>query len=103
MTSGSNRLQLSVTNSSIAVAGEIDAESAPQLEAAIDQFGASDKVRLDVAGVTFIDSSALRVLVAQHHRLDGAGGRLEIVNPSKSVVRLFEITSLDQTFHVTSG
>ena len=98
-----NRLQLSSLDGITVLSGEIDAETAPQVAASLDECAPESQVRLDVSAVTFMDSSALRVLVAQHHRLEAAGGRLEIVQPSRPVTRLFEITSLNDVFPVSGA
>ncbi len=98
-----NRLQLSSLDGIIVLSGEVDAETAPQVAERLGECAPDSQVRLDVSAVTFMDSSALRVLVAQHHRLEAAGGRLEIVQPSRPVTRLFEITSLNDVFHVSGA
>ena len=76
--------------------GELDAAAAPlfgeRLEEAID---ASDStVVVDLAAVTFMDSTGLAVLVGGRQRLAGEGRRLRITRPSRPVVRLLEIAGL---------
>jgi anti-sigma B factor antagonist len=86
------------------LAGEIDLASIDALEAAItatEQDAAADgDVVLDMSGVTFLDSSGLRVLVTANDRLAGAGSRLVIRRPSASVLRVLEITGLLSTIVV---
>lgn len=101
MTDGA-RLHIESRDGDLAVAGEIDAHTCDTLDAAIAEAHGSD-VRIDLSGVTFIDSSGLRVLVEQHHRLADTGDRLVIVRPSRPAQRLFEIAGLDGQFHIDAG
>lgn len=82
------------------LAGEVDLAAAPRVELAIDEALAGEEVivvTIDLDGVTFLDSTGLRVLVAAHTRCAGEGRRLTLVNPSTSVSRILEITGLGQT------
>jgi anti-sigma B factor antagonist len=99
---------LSVTRSpdpdwTVRVAGELDAYSAPVLEAELARHPSSGPVRLDLAGVTFIDSTGLRVVVAADNRLRAESTELVVVDPSPSVVRLLQLTSLDQRFRIEAS
>jgi anti-sigma B factor antagonist len=76
----------------VAVAGEIDMETAPQLSACLDRLDAD--LIVDVSDVTFIDSSGLSTLVASSQRLRALGRGLRIVGPSDSVRTVFEVTGL---------
>ncbi|MEA3075230.1 MAG: anti-sigma factor antagonist [Actinomycetota bacterium] len=86
----------------VQVAGEIDASTAPTLgealEAAIDQDMRT--VVVDAAGITFIDSSGLSVLVAAHKRLKAGGGELVVASASAPVRRLLGISGLDRVLTV---
>lgn len=84
------------------VCGEIDAYSAPALAARLGTYEASTLV-LDLGGVTFIDSSGLRVVVNLHQRGLTGGPELVIKDPSRAVVRLFEIAGLTDVLAVTPG
>jgi anti-anti-sigma factor len=53
-----------------------------------------------MSGVTFIDSSGLRVLVTANDRQDASDRRLIIRNPSVSVLRVLEITGLLSTMNI---
>ena len=46
---------------------------------------------VDMSGVVFLDSSALRAIVRFHT----GGNELVVLHPSPPVVRLFELTGLD--------
>lgn len=83
----------------VVVSGEVDAHTCATLDEALG--AATGLVRVDLSKVTFMDSSGLRVLVRRHQDLQQAGGRLEIVQPSRPVQRLFEISGLVGQLDVT--
>jgi anti-sigma B factor antagonist len=92
----------------IAASGEIDAHTAPQLRACIHGViaeGGVDQLVIDLSGATFLDSSALGVLVGALKRMRELEGRLDIVLPSSPLRRIFEITALDSVLvlHETRG
>jgi anti-sigma B factor antagonist len=79
------------------VAGEVDASSAPRLhEACVDLASITDRLVLDLSGVTFMDSSALHVLIRVHQR--EGGSTVVVRNPSGQVLRLLQITDLVSQF-----
>lgn len=76
--------------------GELDPHTAPRLRDQIDRafaVGRSDLV-LDLAGLTFIDSSGLRVIIGAHKEANEGGGRLVLRSPSQTARRLLDITGL---------
>ncbi len=83
--------------------GEIDAASAPVLRSALEQAKSRDPIiAVDLAGVTFMDSSGLNVLVLAQRSLDGIGS-VRVTNPSQQVRRLLEMTGLDHLINRDSG
>ncbi len=73
------------------VGGEVDAHSAPLLAERL-LASAGSTIVLDLDGVTFMDSSGLRVIVQLHQRELEGGPALVITRPSRMVARLFEIS-----------
>lgn len=86
----------------LTVEGEIDAQSSRALVTGIDRAvaGGASVVALDVAGVTFIDSSGLGAVLGRHKRLAAVGGRLVLVAPTDETRRLLTITHLDAILDV---
>jgi anti-sigma B factor antagonist len=86
----------------IAVTGEIDLFTAPELKAAIADAIEEGRTRLviDLTDTSFLDSTALGVLIGAIKRLRGRGGRLTIVNVDDNIAKTFEITGLDQIFTI---
>jgi len=74
--------------------GEIDMGAAEAFRALLDQaIAASPTLVVDFGGVTFLDSSGLRVLAVTAVR---AGRSLAIRNPTPSVARVLELSQMDQ-------
>jgi anti-sigma B factor antagonist len=92
-------LEISVTNTGLALAGEIDAYTAPALAEAIGQCDQSH-VLIDMAKVEFVDSSGLRVLIEAHQEAQAAERRIQLTNPSSAVSRLLEISGIDDYLNV---
>ena len=87
------RLELTVgPDGALLLDGEIDTYTAPGLAARLAADPDVDVV--DLAGVSFIDSSGLRVLVQIHQTRAAAGDTLTLRSPSASVQRLLEISGL---------
>jgi anti-sigma B factor antagonist len=81
----------------IAVRGELDLSTSPDLAALLERAGDGvNTVTLDLHGVGFIDSSALRALVVSGRALAAAGCTLEIGPRSEMVARVLTMTSLDE-------
>ena len=86
----------------VAVQGELDAFTAPELRASIDQAASAD-VELDLGGVSFIDSSGLATVVESHQRLEQEDRRLVIVERSEIVQRLLDLSGLSGRLHQESA
>jgi anti-sigma B factor antagonist len=78
----------------IAVAGELDVATAPSLNEALAQAEAGDArvIVVDLADVSFIDSTGLHAILAAHARSQRNGNRLCLARCSEPVERLFELT-----------
>ncbi len=86
----------------VSVGGEVDLDTASQLgDHALDAVrDTSPHVVLDLTGVTFMDSTGLKVLLAIQRRADLAGGSFGVAGPSRSVRKILALTGLDQTFAI---
>jgi anti-anti-sigma factor len=76
------------------IAGEIDAYSAPSLAAALSELPDATQVVADFSGVSFMDSSGLRVLVDAALLATNAGKKFAISHPQAAIKRVVEISGL---------
>lgn len=84
----------------VTLTGEVDLHTAPALEQALDGVLAlgGTGVALDLAEVSFVDSTMLGVLLSYRERLHNLGGELIVVTEDRRVLRTFELTGLDRLF-----
>src|SRR5262245_13232352 len=75
------------------IKGRLDAYWADHLTRALEEVvrGGADHVRLNLAGVSYISSMGLRVLLKFYQQLQGINGVLVISNPSEPVKRVLEM------------
>jgi anti-sigma B factor antagonist len=86
----------------LAVGGEVDVATAPRLREQLIALVNDQRYRLivDLSGVDFIDSTGLGVLIGALKRVRGHDGDLHLVCSDPRIVRVFEITGLDQIFRI---
>ena len=86
----------------VTAVGEIDASTADLVADAMS--GAftdgHKRVLLDFAGVTFIDSTGLGVLVKSHRAAEAAGSQFAVVHPTPQTRKLIHVLGLDQLLHI---
>jgi anti-anti-sigma factor len=87
----------------VAVVGELDLATAPQLAESFGRVaqGPGKTVRVDMQGVGFLDSSGISALVEEQKRRAEAGGRLVLHRASDQVVRVLEISGLGTFFELS--
>jgi anti-sigma B factor antagonist len=85
------------------LSGEVDAHTATQLASHFDPLpsGLDGALVLDMAQVTFMDSSGLRVLIELNRRASAAGVALTVRAPSRAVARIIEISGLSDVIEVS--
>ena len=88
------------TDGVLVLRGEIDSYTAPDLAARLASDPKVDVV--DLAAVTFIDSSGLRTLIEADRSRQDAGGRIVLRAPSAPVQRLLEISGLAGHFDLSA-
>jgi anti-sigma B factor antagonist len=82
----------------VAVPGEVDITNAAELRAALVEAAADGHKTLvvDMTGTHFCDSAGLHVLVRAHKRARADGGDLLLALQAAEVLRVLEITGIDQ-------
>ena len=86
----------------VVLSGEADTTTATVLRemlAALLDTGAR-LVIIEAAGLSFLDSASMRVLVLAARALKGRHGRLVFARPQPAVARLLEITGADRLLDV---
>jgi len=86
----------------IKVLGELDMNTAPELERALEEAIADPDaaVMLDLCDCEFIDSTGIALIVRSWQRLDGGDGsqgRLVLCSHNHQVRRLLQITGVEST------
>jgi anti-sigma B factor antagonist len=91
----------------ITVVGEIDLATAPLLDRAISHH--TGRIVVDLRKVSFMDSTAIRVLLIHRDRLKARGGDIRLLVKEGPIPRLIEMTGLadilqvDTALHAESG
>ena len=85
----------------ISVTGDLDLSSAPQLKwTLVDSLeDGHDRMILELSPATFMDSTALGVLIGVNRSL-AAGARLAIVCSRSNVLNVFELSGMDGAFAI---
>jgi anti-anti-sigma factor len=76
----------------VRVLGELDAGTAPQLDTVLRPLEAR-RCELDLARVSFMDTSGVTLLLAHRNRAAAAGGSLWVLDLSTAVQRILDLTA----------
>lgn len=88
----------------LALEGELDLSTSPDLRSALDALAADhERIAIDLRSVTFMDSTALGVIVATMKRARERGGELALVGPTGSPRKVLSITALDQILPIVDA
>ena len=83
----------------LAVAGRLDTNTAPQLEAELKLDGVNEVV-FDLTALEYISSAGLRVLLTAQKAMMACGGKMTIANPNATVKGVFDITGCSDIFTI---
>lgn len=79
----------------VRVTGALDLATSDEVERAlVDAFDAGDAVRLDLSGVTFLDSSGMRGVLRAYRTATERGATFEVVPGPPAVQRVLHITGV---------
>lgn len=84
------------------VVGEVDIHTVPGLAAGVAEIlqESTGSVVIDLTDVSFIDSSGLGELVRAHRELADRGRQMRLACSRPTLLRLFDITGVDELFTV---
>ena len=82
--------------------GEIDLHVSPRIAASLGAMVEEkpQQVVVDLAKVTYIDSSGLAVLIEGMQNVESYGGKFALAGLQENVRPIFEIARLDQVFRI---
>lgn len=86
----------------VAPEGEIDLHSSPLVKEQIEPLITQQRpnVVVDLAGVSYIDSSGLAVLIEAMQRVQAYSGKFSLCGLRENVRHIFAIARLDQVFKI---
>jgi anti-sigma B factor antagonist len=85
----------------VTLTGEIDLETSPRARhILLDTVDQSAKVLIDMASVTYIDSSGIATLVEAFQQAKKKGGQLAFICLNPAVVRVLSLARLDKVFAI---
>jgi anti-sigma B factor antagonist len=81
---------------SLALFGELDLGSAPELDRQLREIelGGPERLVLDLSGLRFMDSTGLASIVQAQRLAQANGHELVLRHPTSQVQRLFELTGI---------
>jgi anti-sigma B factor antagonist len=86
----------------VAVMGELDLATVPAFERTlldVTQAGTGEVI-VDLTGCSFLDSRGLRALISTRERLERSDRSLALVLANPIVMRIFQLTRLDEWFEI---
>ena len=89
------------THASIELEGKLTVSTAPELSECVEAFPPEVcDIDVEMAGVDYIASAGLRVLVASEKLCVKRGGVLKLLHPCDAVYEVLEMTGLTEIFTV---
>ncbi len=82
----------------IVITGRLDAAQAPTAQAFLDKIDGT--ATLDCAGLEYISSAGLGVLLKTQKRLMASGGKLRLRGVSRHLQDIFSYSGFDQLFEI---
>jgi anti-anti-sigma factor len=86
----------------VRVVGELDMATAPTLEERIGSVGSPSRLVIDLSQCTFLDSAAVRLLMTIARDSDPAETPVALVASDPGILRVLEITAVDDILPVHS-
>lgn len=79
----------------VSVDGELDMATTPEFEEVVDGVDAGSRLVIDLSSCTFLDSSAVRVLVSVVRDAEETGGTVALVARDPGILRVLEIAAVN--------
>ncbi len=87
------------------LSGELDLASVPSLQKAVDATLAAGarELTLDLGGVSFVDSSGLRLFIVLSQRAGSEGWKLAMTRPQEQAMTVFVVSGLEENLPFAEG
>lgn len=81
----------------ICVTGELDLATAKELQLELERVETTDaeSIILDLSGLTFMDSTGVRLLIAAHHRSRSDSNRLALLRGGPAIQRVLQLSGVE--------
>ena len=90
----------------VKLSGELDHAAAPKLAKELDGYiRHSDitELRLDMKGLTLMDSSGIGVLMGRYKRMEAKGGVVSVCHMNRSIEKVLQLSGLFQILKRADG
>jgi anti-sigma B factor antagonist len=86
----------------LALAGELNVNSAPDLRRLLMKYvnRSKPKLLLDLTGLSFMDTSGLATLIEAHLKAEKNGGMLAVFGLAARITEVFAVTRVTKLFHI---
>ena len=84
------------------VAGELDLYTVPRLDEGLRTAATRPLLVVNLSGVAYIDSTALKILTDHQKRIRALHGEIAIVAGQPAIAKIFKITGLDKILYVVA-
>ena len=84
----------------IAISGELDIDSAPELREALARMDGNGRVLVDLTECLFVDSSGLAAILHGARQAQEGARAFAIVCARPNILRLFELTTIDRSIPI---
>jgi anti-anti-sigma factor len=91
-------LDIRVSGDTISLAGRFDSSQVEKAERVFSELVKSTTV--DLAGVDYLSSAGIAVLVRAYKRLHGEGNELKLQNPKEPIRNILRVAGLDRVFTI---
>ena len=80
------------------LSGELDIATVPRVEDAVAATlkGGVDTLTIDLSGLSFVDSSGLRMLIVLDQRAASEGWQLRLIRPGRQALTVFRISGVEE-------
>lgn len=98
-------IEATTTGSVLRLAGELDLNTAPRVRETLEHtaLDAGQRLVVELAGVTFCDSSGITALVAARNRALAAQAEIALADVPEHLMRILRMTGLTTVFPLIGG